>query len=75
MLVGFRRVLSFFFLPMVVIEEFYTYCDWLLMEVGSGFEVEVVVVIKFFLFVVVTGEFQREREISEKEIEEKASEF
>ena len=43
------------------------------MEVGSGFEV--VVVIKFFLFVVVTGEFQREREISEKEIEEKASEF
>ena len=35
---------------MVVIEEFYTYCDWLLMEVGSGFEVEVVVVIKFFFF-------------------------
>ena len=50
---------------MVVIEEFYTYCDWLLMEVGSGFEVEVVVVIKFFFFfflVVVTGEFQRQRE-------------
>jgi len=58
---------------MVVTGEFYTYCDWLLVEVGSGFEV--VVVIKFFLFVVVTGEFQREREISEKEIEEKASEF
>ena len=50
MLVGFRRVLSFFFPPMVVIEEFYTYCDWLLMEVGSGFEVEVVAVIKFFFF-------------------------
>ena len=50
---------------MVVIEEFYTYCDWLLMEVGSGFEVEVVVVIKFFFFfflVVVTGEFQRQRD-------------
>ena len=70
---SFRRVLSFFFPPMVVTGEFYTYCDWLLVEVGSGFEV--VVVIKFFLFVVVTGEFQREREISEKEIEEKASEF
>ena len=48
-------------------------CDWLLVEVGSGFEV--VVVIKFFLFVVGTGEFPREREISEKEIEGKASEF
>ena len=58
---------------MVVTEEFYTYCDWMLVEVGSGFEV--VVVIKFFLFVVGTGEFPREREISEKEIEGKASEF
>ena len=48
---------------MVVIEEFYTYCDWLLMEVGSGFEVEVVAVIMFFFFlVVVTGEFQRQRD-------------
>ena len=55
MLVGFRRVLSFFFLPMVVIEEFYTYCDWLLMEVGSGFEVEGVVVIKFFFFFFLGG--------------------
>ena len=33
---------------MVVIREFYTYCDWLLVEVGSGFKV--MVVIRFFIF-------------------------